>query len=40
MNFGTPQEMINEENSFNLKTENEKIGGCISTIFFILIFFL
>jgi hypothetical protein len=34
MNFGTPQEIIDEENSFNPKTENEKIGGCVATIFF------
>jgi len=40
MNFGTPQEMIDEENSFNPKTENEKIGGCVAVIFFVLIVFL
>jgi hypothetical protein len=40
MNFGTPQEMIDEEYDFTKKTHNEKTGGCASTVFFILIIFL
>jgi len=40
MNYGTPQEMIDEENDFNPKSENERLRGCICTVFFILIVFL
>jgi hypothetical protein len=39
-NTGTPQEMIDEDNYFNAQMEEEKLGGCIVSIIYVLIFFL
>jgi len=40
MNYGTPQEMIDEEESFNPKTDDEKLGGCFVSIIFVLVIFI
>lgn len=39
-NTGTPQEMIDEDNYFNHKTKEDEIGGCITSIVYVLIVFL
>lgn len=39
-NTGTPQEMIDEDNYWNPKTKEDKIGGCIVSIVYVLIVFL
>jgi len=37
-NFGTPQEMIDEDEYFNSQTKEEKIFGClIGIIYFIVV---
>jgi len=40
MNFGTPQEMIDEDNYYNPQTEVEKNFGCLVSIIYVLIVFL
>jgi len=40
MNYGTPQEMIDEEESFNPKTDDEKNGSCFVSIIFVLVIFI
>lgn len=40
MNFGTPQEMYDEENEINPQTKEEKNFSCLISIIYILIVFL
>ena len=39
-NTGTAQETIDEDNYWNPQTEDEKLGGCIVSIIYVLIVFL
>lgn len=38
--YGTPQEVIDEENDFNPKTDDERLGICIVSFFSLFLFFL
>lgn len=39
MIYGTPQEVIDEENDFKPKTDDERLGTCIVSFFFIIFVF-